>query len=283
MADVSVVIPVRNAGRILDECIASVVAEQPREVIVVDGLSTDDTVEIARRHGATVLSDEGRGLPAARMMGAEAASSELVALIDADVVLPSGSLAALVEQFRSEGYAALQAGLHSVSVEPGDYWGEALAHHHRTGRSKSWFGLVATIFERRTLLEHGFDAAFGSGEDIELRWRLQQNGQKVGVSSKVVVTHRFEAGYRFARGQWDMDGRGLAKMVRKHRLRGLPLAGLPLAGAVRGILLSLLRREPKWIPYFLCYMIFNYVAMVQEMTSKERPERVPAAVAGRAA
>ena len=36
-----------------------------------------------------------------------------------------------------------------------------------------------------------------------------------------------------------MDGKGLIRMVAKHRLRGLPLLGLPLAGAVRGILLAL--------------------------------------------
>lgn len=260
MLDVSVVVPVRNAEGMLEECLASIARSQPRELIVVDGLSTDGTLEIARRHGARILSDEGRGLPAARILGAEAAQSERVALVDADVVLPDGALERLLEEHERGGYTALQAGLESVSS--GGYWGEALAHHHRTGRSKHWFGLVATVFEREALLRHGFDPRFLSGEDIEMRWRLEREGARIGVSREVVVTHRFGDSFRFALGQWLADGRGLRRMVGKHRLRGLLLVALPAAACLRGIALSLVRLQPRWIPYYLCYAAFNYVGML---------------------
>lgn len=259
--DISVVIPVRNAESLLGECLASVAASGPAEVIVVDGMSTDGTLDIARRHGATILSDEGKGLPYARILGTRHARTERVLLLDADVILPEGALAALLAEFEEGGYAALQAGQNSVGG-PG-YWGQALAYHHRTGRSKNWFGLVATIFRRDVLLEHGFDASFLSGEDIELRWRLQQSGSRIGVSERTIVTHRFGDGFGFAVDQWLMDGKGLIRMVGKHRLRGLPLLVLPLAGAVRGILLALVKRQPRWVPYFLCYGVGNYVGMMK--------------------
>lgn len=259
--DVSVVIPVRNAAVLLEECLASVARARPREIIIVDGNSRDETLEIARRYDTQILNDEGRGLPYARLMGAKAAGSQRVALIDADVVLPDGALAQLVEEFEEGGYTALQAGLHSVSG-PG-YWGQALAYHHRTGRSKHWFGLVATIFRREALIEHGFDPRFISGEDIELRWRLQRAGARIGVSQRTVVMHRFEDGFRFAVDQWLMDGKGLRRMVTKHGLRGMHLLALPLAGALRGIVLALARRQPRWVPYFLAYGIGNYVGMLR--------------------
>ncbi len=220
MLDLSVVIPVRNAEQWIDGCLASIAREQPREIFVIDGRSTDRTLEIARRYPVTILSDEGRGLPAARRMGAEASTSRLVALIDADVVLHEGALASLMDEYTRQGYTGLQAGLHSVSG-PG-YWGQALAHHHRTGRSKSWFGVVATICDRQLLLEHGFDERFLSGEDIDLRWRLRQRSARVGVSRRVVVMHRFEDTFEAARGQWTMDGRGLALMVLAHKTVALP-------------------------------------------------------------
>src|SRR3954468_22684138 len=113
--DVSVVVPTRNAESLIEDCLASIQRSSPRQLVVVDGLSTDRTVEIARRHGATVLSDEGRGLPAARRMGAETASAQQVALIDVDVRLGEGDLERLLIEFRDGRYAALQAGLHSVS------------------------------------------------------------------------------------------------------------------------------------------------------------------------
>ncbi|HEV8688330.1 MAG TPA: glycosyltransferase [Gaiellaceae bacterium] len=264
MLDVSVIVPVRNAERMLDDCLASIVRSQPREILVVDGMSTDRTLDVARRYPVRILSDEGRGLPAARLLGAEAAVSSRLALIDADVVLPDGALARLLDELAEGGYTGLQAGLDSVSSGPG-YWGRALARHHRTGRSKNWFGVVATAVERDALLKHGFDESFFSGEDIDLRWRLQRAGARLGVSRRTVVTHRFDDTFRFALGQWLADGRGLARMIGKHGWRAAPLLGLPLAASLRGIVLSLVRAEPVWVPYYLCFLVFNYWGLLGEL------------------
>jgi len=269
LADLTVVIPVRNAARLLPDCLASVAREGPSRIVVVDGNSTDGTLEIARRYPTTILSDAGRGLPVARMLGAQAAKTRYVALVDADVVLPEGSLARLLEEFTAGGYTALQAGLHSVGG-PG-YWGRALAEHHRSGRSKNWFGVVATILERETLLTVGFDQKFVSGEDIELRWRLAQDGRRIGVSRKTIVTHRFDGdSFLFARDQFAMDGRGLAAMVRKHGWRGARLLALPGAAAVRGIVLSLARLQPQWVPYYVCFALGNYAAMIGALARRWR-------------
>ena len=267
LLDVTVVVPARNAEAILEECLASIDRQAPAEVIVVDGMSGDGTLAIARRHGVRILSDEGRGLPAARLLGTRAAATRWVALVDADVILPDGSLAALVREFRAEGYVALQAGLES-EAGPG-YWGQALAHHHRTGLSRWWFGLAATVFEREALLAHGFDARFESGEDIELRWRLSAAGARAGVSRKVIVRHRFDDTWDFARGQFRADGRGLARMIRKHRMGGARLLFLPLAAGVRGIGLSLVRLQPRWIPYYVAFTVFNYTAMLRELARRD--------------
>src|SRR5688500_3687284 len=105
--DVSVIIPVRNGEGLLEECLASLARSRPREIIVVDGNSSDATLAIARRYTTRILSDGGRGLPVARLLGAQAASCRRVLLLDADVVLPDGALAALLDEFESGGYRAL--------------------------------------------------------------------------------------------------------------------------------------------------------------------------------
>ena len=269
LADVAVVVPARNAAGILGDCLASVVASRPAALVVVDGMSTDATVEIAFRYGATVISDDGAGLPAARLLGACAVLQDRVALIDADVVLSDGALEALADEHRAGNYVALQAGLESVGG-PG-YWGRALAMHHRTGLSRGWFGLVATVFRRDKLLEYGFDDVFSSGEDMDIRWRLTQNGERIGVFEDVVVEHRFARDdFAFARDQWRMDGYGLGQMARVHGLRGLLLVLLPLAAAVRGIGLSLLRLQPEWVIYYLAYAVGNYASMARALL----PERM---------
>ena len=267
---ISVVVPVRNAERFLEQCLASVARQGPSEIVVVDGLSTDGTLEIASRYTNRVLSDDGSGVAAARRMGVAEASSRWVALVDADVVLPDGALRRLFDEFQEGGYVGLQAALHSVSGD--GYWGRALVQHHRTGRSKNWFGLVATLFERDAFLKIGLDEAFLSGEDIELRVRLERAGARVAVSSRTEVIHRFGDSYGFAKGQWLADGQGLARTVGKHGWRTAWLLVLPLAAAVRGIGLTLVRRQPAWIRYYLFFLVFNYVGLVQAAMRRRRSQ-----------
>lgn len=259
MLPISVVVPVRNAELMVEQCLASIFQAQPNEVIIVDGNSTDQTLEIAHQYDVRILSDDGRGVPYARMLGIEAASHDIVVLIDVDILLPEGALASLYQEFVEGGYDGLQAGLISISG-PG-YWGQALTNHHNRGRSKNWIGVMATIFRRQVLLDHRFDERFLSGEDIELRWQLQDAGLKLGVSRQTIVQHRFEDTYEFAKDQFLADGKGLSRMVAKYGWRALALLGIPAAGSLRGILLSLSHWEPKWIPYYIAYLFYNYAAM----------------------
>jgi glycosyltransferase involved in cell wall biosynthesis/O-antigen/teichoic acid export membrane protein len=276
--DVSVVVPARNAARWLGECLESIRAEKPREIIVVDGCSTDNTVEIARSMGARVLSDEGRGLPAARMLGVQSACSDVVALIDADVVLPAGALGGLLDEFNACGYDGLQFALVSEADGRG-YWGAALAWHHLHSRVRSWFGVSATMMRRKVLLSVAFDDTFRSGEDIELRIRLEEAGYRLGVSSTTAVRHRFMDSFDAARDQWLQDGAGLARTIRKHPRRAGWLAALPLLATIRGVGLSLLH-APRFLPYWVCFLIYNYRSMFGQFL---RPSGAGHSVGGNAA
>jgi len=81
---VSVVVPARNEER----NIAWVLRRLPdvHEVILVDGCSTDATIEIARavRPDIVVLSDHGRGKGDALRIGFNAATGHFVVMLDAD-------------------------------------------------------------------------------------------------------------------------------------------------------------------------------------------------------
>lgn len=257
--EVSVIVPARNAAKWLPRCLQSIRRQYPREIIVVDGCSTDSTVEIARSYGARVVSDEGKGLPAARMLGARTAVCDVVALIDSDVVVPSGALGRLVTEFEEGGYDGLQFGLVSEADGPG-YWGAALAWHHNHSRVRSWFGVCATLMRRDVLLDISFDESFSSGEDIELRIRLENAGRKIGVSTTTTVRHQFADTFEFARDQWLQDGAGLGFTVRKHPRRGAWLLLLPLLATVRGVALSLIH-APRFLPYWMCFLLYNYRAM----------------------
>ncbi len=82
----SVVIPCRNHAHYLRAALASVNAQTvvPIETIVIDDGSTDDTVAVASRAGATVLRQAGLGVNAARNAGLHHAVGERVIFLDAD-------------------------------------------------------------------------------------------------------------------------------------------------------------------------------------------------------
>jgi len=271
MVPISVIVPVRNSEHLIEKCLISVFKSDPAEVIVVDGMSTDRTLEIAQRFPVILISDGGLGVPAARMMGVRAAHTPVVGLFDVDIDLPDGALQALYTEFTTNQYDGLQAGL--VSYSNGGYWGEALAHHHNNGRSKRWPGLMATLFKRQILLDNPLDERFRSGEDIEIRWRLVREGYKLGVSKDTTVRHWFGDTYEFARDQWDQDGKGLGRMVVKYGLRALPIISIPAAGAARGILNSSFHGQLRWIKYFMHYFYYNYRAMLQGLSEPRlKPE-----------
>jgi glycosyltransferase involved in cell wall biosynthesis len=81
---VTLCVSTRNAGHQLAGCIESCAA-WVSEVVVVDMESTDDTVEVARRYGATVLGAPNAGFAEpARQSGIDAGTQPWMLVLDAD-------------------------------------------------------------------------------------------------------------------------------------------------------------------------------------------------------
>ena len=69
--------------------------------IVVDNASTDDSAEVARRHGAHVVEATQRGFGAACHAGLQAATADVVCFMDADASLDPRELPRLVAALES--------------------------------------------------------------------------------------------------------------------------------------------------------------------------------------
>lgn len=87
---VEVILPVLNEAEALPGVLAAMPAGY--EPLVVDNGSDDGSAEIARRNGATVISEPQRGFGAACFAGLEAARTEVVCFMDCDGSLDPGEL-----------------------------------------------------------------------------------------------------------------------------------------------------------------------------------------------
>ena len=94
MKTFSIIIPVLNAATTLDDCLRCVDAlafpKSHKEIIVVDGGSTDTSIDIAKKWGAQVIEGSYSRPAAARNIGAAAAKHDHLVFIDADYRVPGG-------------------------------------------------------------------------------------------------------------------------------------------------------------------------------------------------
>lgn len=107
---VSVVVPAFNAGKYLEECLESLMAQTFKdfEVIIVDDGSTDNTAEIAEKYTRKderfrLLSVPNGGVSAARNKGIEEARGDYMVFVDADDLLHPLALQEMRESMEESG------------------------------------------------------------------------------------------------------------------------------------------------------------------------------------
>jgi len=108
---VSVIVPAYNESAGIEAAVRSLVAsDHPLEVIVVDDGSTDGTAELVeslRLSGVHVIRQQNAGKPAALNTGLQAASFELVVMVDGDTVFEEDAVRMLVQPFADPSVGAV--------------------------------------------------------------------------------------------------------------------------------------------------------------------------------
>jgi GT2 family glycosyltransferase len=158
----SVIIPARNAARVLPRTLAAL---GDADVVVVDNGSTDTTAATARANGARVVTEPRPNRGRARNAGARATGAPLLAFLDADCVPDPGWLAALTACLAEHELAGGR-----VIVEGGGFDAAWRLKQETTITREGWSG-AGNLGIRRELFVRlgGFDERFThAAEDVDL-------------------------------------------------------------------------------------------------------------------
>ena len=177
---ITAVIPAFNAASTLAAALQSIIGEplKPYDVIVVDDGSEDGTADLANSFGVRCIRQENAGPGVARNVGIEAASTPLIAFLDADDTVAAGGILRRVTVLGSSDL--LITGADTIFGEGGHRLSFAeIANAPALIKSPS--GWLA----RREALASvgGFSSELRCLEDVELAMRMAAAGCDVRISS----------------------------------------------------------------------------------------------------
>jgi glycosyltransferase involved in cell wall biosynthesis len=240
---ISVIVCTYNGSRTIQDCLEGLLRlEYPNfEVLVVNDGSTDATADIVERYSFRLINTENRGLSSARNTGLEAATGEIVAYIDDDARPDPHWLTYLALTFMSTTHA----GVGGPNIAPaGDgLIADCIANapggpvHVLLSDQEAEHIPGCNMAFRKAALQAigGFDTQFHTaGDDVDVCWRLQQQGETLGFSPAAVVWHHRRNSVRTYWRQQVSYGKAEAQLERKWPEKYNVAGHLTWAGRVYG-------------------------------------------------
>ncbi|HEY7282275.1 MAG TPA: glycosyltransferase family 2 protein [Actinomycetota bacterium] len=182
--DVTVLTPSFGYGRFIEDGVLSVTGQEGLRVqhVVQDGGSTDETVDVLRKHDDEVewWSEPDRGQSDALNKGLEKASGRWIAWLNADEFYLPGGLAALVREGDRTGADLVYGEVVYVDVE--GRLTRLVSKHDFSAFVLRSYGCyipsVSTIFRRSSLPPEPWDASLRMNMDWDLYLRLNSTNAR---------------------------------------------------------------------------------------------------------
>jgi len=187
---ISVIVPTLQEEKYLSKTLPKLVRLKPLvEIIVVDGLSQDKTVDVAKRFTNRVFQIGKRGIARAKNYGAKRANGEILVFLDADVNVPENFVNEVLEVFSSP--KVVGATCNVLFVQPKFREAVFSKFYNFLIQASFWFrphcqGKFLAVRKNDFFKVGGFDESMPCLEDHDLAFRLSKQGKFVFVKGLTV-------------------------------------------------------------------------------------------------
>lgn len=206
---ISVVIPSYNGEKYIEECIKSIQSQDfAHEIIVIDDISTDNTVEIARSLGCRIIiNDVHKGQVAGKNTGIREAKGNYWLTIDQDDYLTEGALKALYDELQ-DGSQIVMSKLKDFAQTP---------EEQKFCKREPFRGILtgAAMFRTEVFEKIGFfPEDIITGDVIDLTNRLARANIEIKKVDFVTCMRRIH-GQNFGRTNQKDEYKDYAKLLRQ--------------------------------------------------------------------
>lgn len=212
----SLVIPTRNEEKNIAPLLESLKKQTYKkkfEVIVVDGKSTDRTVEISQRYGARVILQKGAlGVGNARNLGGKNARGSVIIFCEADYIFDKNFLKNIERYFKED----IDAARPNVIPVQENWLQRTLAVQTELCTKRIGAKMHASIFRKNVWEKLGrFDESLGYGDERLLPEKALKEGYKVKYLDEAIIYVKPVKTIKalFKQGRW--YGRNVLKYVKK--------------------------------------------------------------------
>jgi cellulose synthase/poly-beta-1,6-N-acetylglucosamine synthase-like glycosyltransferase len=250
---VSVVVVVRNGEKYIKECVESLLnldyPKESYEIIIVDGMSEDDTkkivLELAQKNKyppIRFLSNQKRWISPARNIGIKESKGEYIAFTDADCIVDVNWLKILAEEILKAPLDVVAVGGPNLVYDKDPFIARAVGYMQETflgsggapqsykiGASKYVYSIPScNILYRKNLLgDEMYDDEINIGEDCEYTLRLKNKGYKFLYLPKAFVWHHRRGSLgKFAKHMFSY-GEAIVQVSKKHKKLVRPFSIIP--------------------------------------------------------
>lgn len=187
---IAVIVPTLNEAANIDACLAQLAACDIAQIVVCDGGSGDNTVELAAAHPKVIIVHAKRGRGSQLRAGVAASSAPLLVLLHADTRLPQRA-DLLVRQALADPSVA--AGCFRLRFASEQFSLKVWAWFSRFETCLTSFGDQAFFMRRTSLEAAGGIADWPLLEDVDVRYRLLKIGRFIKLEPSVITSaRRFE-------------------------------------------------------------------------------------------